>query len=86
MAGAGWVKGRFHEPLNHDGVRDKPADEWKLTKKTIDRCDEIKTLADECLWSFHCTVLTDYSFADELKPMSLRTANKLGIHQPTSII
>ena len=27
-------------------------------------------MADECLWSFHCTVLTDYSSADELKPMN----------------
>ena len=27
-------------------------------------------MADECLWSFHCTVLTDYSSADELKLMN----------------
>ena len=25
-------------------------------------------VADECLWSFHCTKLTDLSFADKLKP------------------
>ena len=37
-------------------------------QKTIDRCEGIKMVADECLWSFHCTVLTEYSLADKLKP------------------
>ena len=55
-----------HRPRNHDSEMKKMADEWKLTK-TIDRCEGIQTGADQCLWSFHCTVLTDYSLADELK-------------------
>ena len=39
----------------------------ETNKKTKGLCEEIKTVADECLWSFHCTVLTDYSLANELK-------------------
>ena len=57
-------KARFHEPTNHDDERNETADEWRLTK-TIGQCEEIKTVADECLRSFHCTVLTDYSLADQ---------------------
>ena len=39
----------------------------EIDKETINQC-EIKKVANECLWLFHCTVLTNYSFADELKP------------------
>ena len=47
------------------GVK-RPTNE--TNKKTIDRWEEIKMVADEWLWSLHYTVLTDYSLADELKP------------------
>ena len=59
------LKGLFHGPTNHDDETEKMADEWKLTK-TIDRCEGITKVADECLWSFQCTVVTDILVADQL--------------------
>ena len=77
------LKGPFHEPTNHDDERNKTADEWKLKKK-IDRWEEIKTVADECLWSSHCTVLTDCSLADALKPMNSVSKDGRGMRYSTA--
>ena len=44
-------------------------------EKKIDRRDRFKNVADECLWSFHCTMATEKSLADELKPTNSVSKN-----------
>ena len=54
-------------------LRKRPMNE-NVQKQQISRND-IKKVVNECLWSFHCTVLIDYSLADEVKPMTSVSKN-----------
>ena len=56
-------KGRFHGTTNHDEWQ-KTADDRVPTQTKW--CERFKEVPDECLWSSHCTVVTDILMDDQL--------------------
>ena len=53
------LKGPFHEPTNYTYERQQ--------RKKRDLHEQIIEVADECVWSSHCTVVANILFADQLK-------------------
>ena len=54
-----------------------------ITQKKIDRCEQIRKVGDECLWSFHCTMVTDQSLNDELTCYNIEETERKLIYRPS---